>query len=97
MVEDIARRFCFKQNAPTTRNRTRGGLGHEIIDSPHETRKHVVVDCHFIRRKIRRKDVKLGRINIEDQITNFLTKAITTWNLSDDPYKLKIVNINAPS
>lgn len=97
MVEDIARRFCFKQSAPTTRNRTRGGLGHEILDSHHERTKHVVVDCHFNRRKIRSKDVKLGRINIDDQMTNFLTKSITKRKISDDLYKLKIVNIYAPS
>lgn len=59
----------------------------------HERTKLVGVDCHFIREKIRRKNVKSTYVGADDQIAYFLTNAVTGRQLSAILSKLHIVNI----
>ena len=63
----------------------------------HEKTKHVEVDCLFIQEKIKKEDALLVQVPTEDQLADFLTKAITKAKLHFVLSKLCIVNIYAPA
>jgi hypothetical protein len=44
----------------------------------HARTKHVEVNYHFIREKVTNKDIQLWYISTDDQITDILTKALSS-------------------
>lgn len=61
----------------------------------HKSTKHIKVDCHFILEKVINKELTLEYTNMEDQLAEFLTKAVTKQQLYDLSSKLGIVKIYA--
>lgn len=59
----------------------------------HECKKHEEVDCHYIREKIENKETKVEYVCKDNQLTDFLAKAVPIRKLSDALSKLVTVDI----
>jgi len=44
----------------------------------HDKTKHVELDIHFIKKKIEDNNIELQFVRLEDQLTNILTKVVTS-------------------
>ena len=71
----------------------------DIAHNPvqHDRTKHVKVDRFFIKKKLDDKIVKLPKIRSEDQLTNILTKAVSSQVFSNFLDKLGMCDIYAPT
>ncbi len=47
----------------------------------HARTKHIEVHYHFIKEKVLAKEIDLIHVNIEDQVTDIFTKALSTYKL----------------
>ena len=67
----------------------------EIAINPeyHSRTKHFEVDVHFVREKIESTDIPVKHIHIDDQLVDFLIKAVSRGKLSYTLSKLGIVDI----
>lgn len=62
-----------------------------------EKTKQVEVDCHFICKKIEKKDVALLQGRTKDKLADFLTKSVTKTKMQFVLSKLGIGSIYAPA
>ncbi|KAL8152584.1 hypothetical protein V2J09_010344 [Rumex salicifolius] len=61
----------------------------------HERTKHIEGDCHLVRDKVLRKEIKLGYIHTKEQPADMFTKAVTQEQYTDTLSKLGVVNLFA--
>ncbi|KAI5322145.1 hypothetical protein L3X38_031217 [Prunus dulcis] len=71
----------------------------DIAHNPvqHDRTKHVEVDRHFIKEKIKKKIIRLPFLKSEDQLADILTKAVCGRVFHDSLTKLDIGDIYAPT
>lgn len=74
-------------------------LARQIAGNPvlHEHTKHFEIDIHFDREKAESKDIEVRCIHTDDQLADFLIKAVSRGKLSNAFSKLGIVDIYAPA
>lgn len=63
----------------------------------HEWAERVEVDCHFIKDKVVKKRIRLAYEKTDDELADFLTKAVAEKLVSDVLSKLGVVNVYAPA
>ena len=70
----------------------------EIAHNPvqHDRTKHVKVDRHFIKQKLEDKIVQFPFVKSEDQLTDILTKVVSSKVFYNSLDKLSIANIYVP-
>ena len=71
----------------------------DIADNPvqHDRTKHVEVDRHFIKEKLKRKIVSLPCVTSEEQLADVLTHAVCSRKFNDSLIKLGMCDIYAPT
>ncbi|KAL6269519.1 hypothetical protein ACE6H2_026430 [Prunus campanulata] len=76
-----------------------GNASISIAHNPvqHDRTKHVEVNRHFIKEKLKNKEIQLSFVKSEDQLANILTKAISSRVFHNSLIKLGIGNIYAPT
>ncbi|GFZ11367.1 hypothetical protein Acr_22g0007650 [Actinidia rufa] len=63
----------------------------------HERTKHIEVDVHFIRERVRSRVITLSFVTSADQTANMFTKLVGPSLLKSSPIKLGLVDIFAPA
>ena len=63
----------------------------------HEHTKHIEIDCHFVRDKIKENFISTGHVRSSDQLADLLTKALNGTRVDYLCNKLGLVNIYAPT
>ena len=63
----------------------------------HDRTKHMEVDRHFIKHNSEEKIIQFPFVKSKDQLTDILTKAITSKNFYDSLEKLGVRDIYAPT
>ena len=63
----------------------------------HERIKHIEIDCHFIRKKIVFRDIKIEFVNSSDQLTNIFTKSLWELRIGYICNKLGTYDLYAPA
>ena len=74
-------------------NKVARNIAHNPVQ--HDRTKHVEVDMFFIKEKLEGKVIEVPPIKMEDQITDILTKAVSSEKFSKLLDKLGICNIYA--
>ncbi|KAM2879538.1 hypothetical protein FF1_015021 [Malus domestica] len=71
----------------------------DIADNPvqHDKTKHVEVDRHFIKEKLKKKIVSIPFVNSEEQLANVLTHVVCSRKFDDSFVKLGMCDIYAPT
>ncbi|KAK2983602.1 hypothetical protein RJ640_023136 [Escallonia rubra] len=76
-------------------NKTACDIAHNLVQ--HDRTKHVEIDRFFIKEKLDEKIVELPHIRSEDQLTDILTKAVSSRVFSKFLSKLGMWDIYAPT
>lgn len=63
----------------------------------HKRTKHIKIDCHFIRDKIKEGVVETMHISTQHQLANMLTKGLTQAQHLYHLNKLGVLNVMHPS
>ncbi|CAL2225827.1 unnamed protein product [Prunus armeniaca] len=76
-------------------NKVAINIAHNLVQ--HERTKHVEVDRHFIKEKLKAKIIKVSFVKSKDQLADILTKAVTSRVFHNSRSKLGIDDIYAPT
>lgn len=63
----------------------------------HERRKHIEVDCHFIRDEIQRGNISTAHVSTHIQLADIFTKALGQREFNGFQFKLGISNLHTPA
>lgn len=63
----------------------------------HEQTKHIGIDCHFVRKRLRSKELSIESINSSYQLTNILTKFLRGPRIQYRCSKFGAYNLYGPA
>ncbi|KAK4263294.1 hypothetical protein QN277_028729 [Acacia crassicarpa] len=63
----------------------------------HERMKHIEIDCHFVRDKIKENFISTRHVRSSDQLGDLLTKALNGTQVDYLYNKLGLINIYVPT
>jgi hypothetical protein len=63
----------------------------------HERTKHIEVDCHFVREKVKARLIETPFVNSQEQLANILTKSLDKEPFERLLIKLGSINIYEPN
>ncbi|CAL8155134.1 unnamed protein product [Prunus armeniaca] len=70
-------------------------IAHNLVQ--HDRKKHVEVDRHFLKERLEDKTLQFLFVKSEDQLTDILTKAVSSRVFQDTLSKLDLGDIYAPT